>query len=394
MIIDDLQIADCGLTEAQLIDIRRYLHQIPELALQEVQTSATLKAIMHQFKQDHIEIITLPELPTAILVKVHGTNAQRTIGYRTDMDALAVSEDNDLSFKSTNPGKMHACGHDIHMTVALGILSYFANHQPSDNLIFIFQPAEENFAGGMRLYESGILSGANQIDELYALHTNPDLAAGTIGCRNGTLFAGTTEIHAEFTGISGHAAFPHQANDMVVALSQWLVQLQTIVARNVDPIKGGVVTIGNVSAGTANNVIAGSAQAHGTIRALQQPTIDLIKERVTAITRGIEASFGCQIKLTLNQDGYFPVVNAPQITARFINYVSSNPAINYVETQPAMTGEDFGYLVAKIPGMMFWLGVDSPAALHSSKYLANEAAIMAAVKTMIGFIESRMKEED
>lgn len=394
MLIDDLQATKECLTASQLLTIRRYLHQIPELALQEYETSATLKTIIAQFDQQYLEVITVSDLPTAILVKVQGKNARRTLGYRTDIDALAVTEDNDLAFKSIHPGKMHACGHDIHMTVALGLLSYFASHQPTDNIIFIFQPAEENFAGGMRLYQSGILSGPNHIDELYALHTNPDLAAGTIGCRNGTLFAGTTEIHAEFTGISGHAAFPHQANDMVVALSQWLVQLQTIVARNVDPIKGGVVTIGNVSAGTANNVIAGSAQAHGTIRALQQDTIDLIKMRVEAITRGIEVSFGCQIELTLNQDGYFPVVNESKITQRFIKYVENNPEIKYIETQPAMTGEDFGYLLSKIPGMMFWLGVDSPASLHSSKYVANEDAIMAAVKTMIGFIESRMKEED
>lgn len=382
------------LNAEDLITLRRHFHQIPELALTEVETCAYIRKVLAQFDQTNLTIIDVPDLPTATIVKIQGSKPKRNIGYRTDIDALAVTEDNNLEFKSQYEGKMHACGHDLHMTVALGIISYFANQQPEDNLIFIFQPAEENYAGGMRLYESGVLSNDLQLDEIYALHTNPDLPAGAIGCREGTLFAGTTEIHAKFTGVSGHAAFPHTANDMVIALSQWLVQLQTIVSRNIDPIKGGVVTIGQVSAGSANNVIAGEAQAHGTIRALQQPTIDLIKERVTAITKGIELSFGCQIDLKLNQDGYFPVVNEPTIMRRFISYMQQNDDIEYIETAPAMTGEDFGYLVSKIPGMMFWLGVDSPAPLHSSKYLAHESAIDKAVSAMISFLDNRMKAED
>lgn len=382
------------LTDADLIRMRRHLHQIPELALNETQTCAYIRQVLATFDQQFLTIIDVPNLPTATIVKITGSQPKRNIGYRTDIDALAVVENNDLPFKSLHPGQMHACGHDVHMTIALGLINYFASNQPSDNLIFIFQPAEENFAGGMRLYQSGILTGALQLDEIYALHTNPDLPAGTIGCRNGTLFAGTTEIHAKFTGLSGHAAFPHTANDMVIALSQWLVQLQTIIARNVDPIKGGVVTIGQVNAGTANNVIAGSAEAHGTIRALQQPTIDLIKERVTAITHGIELSFGCQIDLKLNQDGYFPVVNDSLLTKRFIEFMQVNPTVDYVETAPAMTGEDFGYLVAKIPGMMFWLGVNSPAPLHSGDYVADEKAIAAGINAMTAFLIERMKEEE
>ena len=151
---------------------------------------------------------------------------------------------------------MHACGHDIHMTVALGVLSYFASHRPKYNMTFIFQPAEENASGGMKLYQSGELDEWMP-DEIYALHDNPQLPAGTIGCRKGTLFAGTCEIHVKFIGKSGHAAYPHQANDMVVAGAQFVNQIQTIVSRNVDPIQSGVVTLGHFSAGTTGNVISG-----------------------------------------------------------------------------------------------------------------------------------------
>lgn len=164
---------------------------------------------------------------------------------------------------------MHACGHDIHMTVALGILSYFASNQPDTDLVFIFQPSEENHSGGMLLYQSGALDEWMP-DEIYALHDNPQLPAGAICCLNGTLFAGTCEIHADFNGKSGHAAYPHNANDMVVAASAFVMQTQTVVSRNVDPIEGGVVTLGHLNAGDTGNVIAGHAHIDGTIRSLTQ----------------------------------------------------------------------------------------------------------------------------
>lgn len=382
------------LDETTLINIRRHLHMIPELALAETQTSAYIRQVIAQYQTKHVQVYTVPTLPTATIVKIKGYAPKRNLGYRTDIDALAINENNKLAFKSQHQGIMHACGHDVHMTIALGLVAYFAKQQPQDNIIIIFQPAEENFAGGMKLYDSGILTGELALDEIYALHTRPDLPAGAIGCRVGTLFAGTTEIHAKFKGLGGHAAFPQETKDMVVALTQWVNQLQTIIARNVDPIKGGVVTIGQISAGSANNVIAGSAQAHGTIRALQQETIEIIKARIMAISTGIATSFDCKIDVELNQAGYLPVVNPPKITQRFIDYVSHTTTIDYREVPPAMTGEDFGYLLSKIPGMMFWLGVDSPAPLHSSDYLVNEQALKKAQDILIDFLTDRMKAED
>lgn len=378
------------LTSAQLIKIRRDLHQIPELALHEYQTQKYLLQIIGNFNQKYIEIRTCPELPTAILVLVRGSKPQKTIGYRTDIDGLPVQEQTDLPFSSRNRGQMHACGHDIHMTVALGILDYFCDHQPQDNLLFFFQPAEESESGGKKAYEAGIFTDKWRPDEFFALHDTPDLPTGTIGCRLGTLFAGTTEINIDLYGKDGHAAYPQQANDMVVAAAALIEQIQTIISRSIDPIAGGVITIGKVRAGTVRNAIAGHAHLEGTIRGLTQKMIEEIDQRLRDVTQGIAHSYNAKVDLQLNQGGYWPVENNPQITAEFIKYMKENAQINYQEMQPAMTGEDFGYLLAQIPGTMFWLGVDNDSQLHSATFNPHEEAIEVGIKAVVGFLLSHM----
>lgn len=378
------------LTSEQLIKIRRDLHQIPELALHEYQTQKYLLQVIGNFNQKYIEIRTCPELPTAILVLVRGSKPQKTIGYRTDIDGLPVQEQTDLPFSSRNRGQMHACGHDIHMTVALGILDYFCDHQPQDNLLFFFQPAEESESGGKKAYEAGIFTDKWRPDEFFALHDTPDLPTGTIGCRLGTLFAGTTEINIDLYGKDGHAAYPQQANDMVVAAAALIEQIQTIISRSIDPIAGGVITIGKVRAGTVRNAIAGHAHLEGTIRGLTQKMIEKIDQRLRDVTQGIAHSFNAKVDLQLNQGGYWPVENNPQITAEFIKYMKENAQINYQEMQPAMTGEDFGYLLAQIPGTMFWLGVDNDSQLHSATFNPHEEAIEVGIKAVVGFLLSHM----
>ncbi|GEO70215.1 N-acetyldiaminopimelate deacetylase [Levilactobacillus acidifarinae] len=379
------------LTEDQLIQIRRHLHQIPELALHETQTHAYLKEVIASFSQVYLTVHEDSRLPTALLVRVAGSRPQRTIGYRTDIDALPVSEPADHAVRSQHPGVMHACGHDIHMSVALGILSYFATHQPLDNLVFFFQPAEESESGGKRAYDLGLFTGDYRVDEFYGLHDNPDLPTGTIGCRNGTLFAGTTEVNLTVHGKSGHAAFPHEATDAVVIAAALILQLQTIISRDIDPTRCGVITFGKVTAGTIRNVIAGEARLEGTIRGLTQEMLLRIRQRVQEVANGVAATYNATIDVDFNQGGYYPVENNPKLTQRFITYMQRAPQVAFQETRPAMTGEDFGYLLAQIPGTMFWLGVDSPGALHAATFVPHEAAIIAGVTAMTGFLEQRMQ---
>lgn len=376
------------LTNDQLIQIRRQLHQIPELGLEEFETQKYLLRVIQKMPQD---FLTVKTNHTAILVHVTGRDTSYTIGYRTDIDGLPVTEATGLPYASKHPGKMHACGHDMHMTVALGLLSSFASAQPEHNFLFIFQPAEENASGGKRLYESGALD-AWMPDEIYALHDNPQLPTGAIGCCLGTLFAGTCEIHIKLHGRSGHAAYPHLANDMVVVGAELVTQLQTIVSRNVDPIEGAVVTLGHFNAGTTMNVIAGEAQIDGTIRALTQKMNLHVQQRVRDIVHGIEVMYGCQVDLKLEQGGYLPVENDPELTKDFITFMTDQPETEFIETKPAMTGEDFGFMLSKIKGTMFWLGVDSPHALHSDQLAPHEAAIGQGIAAIEPFLRHRDKQ--
>ncbi|MEE6634924.1 N-acetyldiaminopimelate deacetylase [Limosilactobacillus pontis] len=380
------------LTEEQLIHVRRHLHEIPELALHEYQTHDYLLEVIHEFNQANLEIRVPDDLPTAILVLVHGRQPARTIGYRTDIDALPVEEQTGLPFASRHPGVMHACGHDIHMTVALGVLSFFSTHQPKDNLLFFFQPAEESDYGGKRAYEAGIFTGKWHPDEFYGLHDNPDLPAGEIGCRMGTLFAGTTEVNIDINGKGGHAAYPQDANDTVVAAASLIMQVQTIISRSIDPIASGVITLGKIRGGTIRNVIAGHTRIEGTIRGLTQEMIEHIGHRLQAVCDGVATSFGLDVDLELNQGGYWPVENDPSLTKRFIDYMQQNPDVNFIETAPAMTGEDFGYLLAQFPGTMFWLGVDDDSQLHSATLTPKDDAIQKGVDAITGFLNYRMQE--
>ena len=382
------------LKEDDLITIRRHLHQIPEVALEEVETHAFLMQVIGMMDQKFLKILEPKELPTAILVRVQGSDPSRTIGYRTDIDGLPVDEKTGLPYASQHPGKMHACGHDMHMTVALGVLDYFASHQPKDNLVFFFQPAEESEAGGRRAYELGLFEGEWRPDEFYGLHVNPKMQTGVIGCRMGTLFAGTTEVNIDVIGKGGHAAFPQDAKDAVVAASALVMQVQTIISRSINPIESGVITLGKFEAGTIRNVIADHARLEGTIRGLTQVMIEKIKERVQEICEGIERSFEVEVRLGLNQGGYFPVENDPVLTKRFIRFMKENPDVVYEEVPPAMTGEDFGYLLHQFPGTMFWLGVDGGAQLHESSMSPKEGAIQKGITAITEFLEYRMITEE
>lgn len=370
-----------------LIKIRRELHQIPEIGLEEYKTQAYLLERIAEITagKAYVEQRTWR---TGILVFVKGTSPEKTIGWRTDIDGLPITEDTGLEFASLHEGRMHACGHDMHMTIALGLLESLVQTQPKDNLLFLFQPAEENAAGGMLMYEDGAFEEWLP-DEFYALHVRPDLKVGDIATNTGTLFAGTCEVFITFKGKGGHAAFPHEANDTLVAAAYFVTQVQTVISRNVDPIQGGVVTFGSFHAGETNNVIADKAQLHGTIRSLTQEMSLHIQERVKTIAQGVAASFGMTVEIELRQGGYLPVENNPALAKNLIDYFEKNLDVHLIQCQPAMTGEDFGYLLHKIPGVMFWLGVDTPYALHHPKMTPKEEALEPAVAAISGFLKQQ-----
>ncbi|TCP57696.1 N-acetyldiaminopimelate deacetylase [Tumebacillus sp. BK434] len=366
---------------SKFADIRRALHRIPEPGFQEFKTQAFLLRYLQQLPQERLELKTWR---TGILAKVKGLNPTRRIAYRADMDGLPITEDTSYEFRSEHEGYMHACGHDVHMTIGLGVLTHFVEHPVDDDLIFLFQPAEEGPGGAQPMIASEEFQ-AWKPDMIFALHIAPEYPVGTIALRPGILFANTSELFIDLKGKGGHAAFPHTANDMVVAAAHLTTQLQSIVARNVDPLDSAVVTIGKITGGTRQNIIAEHARLEGTIRTMSLDSMKKVKSRIEALVKGIEAGFECEAQIDYGSN-YCQVFNNEALTTEFMDWVRETGEVNLIECPPAMTGEDFGYFLEAIPGFLFWLGADTPYGLHHAKIEPSEQAIDVAVRLMSNYL--------
>jgi N-acetyldiaminopimelate deacetylase len=363
------------------IDIRRELHKIPELGFKEFKTQQLLLNYISNYKNERVEIKTWK---TGIFVFLHGINPKKTIAYRTDMDGLPIIENTGLPFSSSHEGMMHACGHDFHMSIALGILTFFINNPVDNNLLFIFQPAEEGPGGAKPMIESEIYQ-LWKPDEIYALHVAPELKTGIVSTKTGTLFAACSEVDIKIIGKSSHGARPHLGTDTIVIASHLISQFQTIISRNLDPISASVLTIGEFHSGTARNIISDSAVLKGTIRALDSNGIEKIKSFMNRIISGVEASFNCLIEVSYNHE-YVEVYNDELLTNSFIDFTRECCPNSFQLSDFAMTAEDFGFFLKDIPGMMFWLGVDSMSGLHTPTLIPDEKAIPFAIEFMIKFL--------
>ena len=370
-----------GSSLSSYVDIRRDLHRIPELGFAEFKTQKYLLDYLSRLPQDRLEIKTWR---TGVLVKVKGTQPTRILGYRTDIDGLPIHEETEYEFRSEHPGQMHACGHDFHMAIALGILTHFVNHPVRDDLLFIFQPAEEGPGGALPMLKSEEFQQWRP-EVLFGLHIGPDYPVGTIATRPGILFANTSELYIDLVGTSGHASLPHRANDMVIAASQLAMQLQTIISRNIDPLDSAILTLGKVTIGTKQNIIPGNARLEGTIRTLSMESMERIKKRIRALVRGIEEGFACEAHIDWGAN-YCQVENEESLTREFIDWARRETDVQVVECREAMAGEDFGYFLREIPGWMFWLGVDSPHGLHHPQIDPKEEAIPVAIDLMIRWL--------
>ncbi|MGE8206717.1 N-acetyldiaminopimelate deacetylase [Heyndrickxia sp. NPDC080065] len=371
------------MAESTFVQIRRELHQIPELGFQEFKTQMFLLNYIQSLPNDRLLI---RKWRTGLLVKVLGLSPEKTIGYRTDIDGLPIEEQTGLPFKSEHTGRMHACGHDFHMSIALGVLTYFVQHPIQDDLLFIFQPAEEGPGGAEPILKSEELKDWKP-DIIFALHIAPEYPVGTIAVKEGLLFANTSELFIDFKGKGGHAAYPHQTNDMIVAASYFVTQLQSIISRNVDPLDSAVITVGKITGGTVQNIIAESARLEGTIRTLSVEAMRKVKHRIEALVKGIENGFECEAHIDYGSM-YHQVYNHEQPTKHFMEFLQQKNDVNLFVCKEAMTGEDFGYMLKEIPGFMFWLGVDSPYGLHHAKLQPKEEAIDFSISVITDYIET------
>ncbi|MDX8364883.1 N-acetyldiaminopimelate deacetylase [Cytobacillus sp. IB215665] len=365
----------------RFIKIRRDLHQIPELGYEE---NKTQQYLINYLSTLNAERFVMKKWKTGLFVKVAGTNPQQTIGYRADIDGLPITEETGYEFSSKHQGNMHACGHDFHMSIALGVLTHIVNHPIRDDVLFLFQPAEEGPGGALQMLNSEIMK-AWKPDEIFALHIAPEYPVGTIATKEGLLFANTSELFINLKGKGGHAAYPHHTNDMVVAACSLVSQLQSIVSRNVNPLDSAVVTIGKITGGTVQNIIAENARLEGTIRTLSEKAMNNVKNRITSIVNGIEIGYQCEVEIDFGSN-YYEVNNHSVKTREFMQFVNDQTDVKMIECTEAMTGEDFGYLIKDIPGFMFWLGVDSPYGLHHAKLMPNEQAIPVAINLITQYI--------
>lgn len=370
-----------------LLDIRRDLHRIPELGFQEVKTNAYLLERILELPQDRLTIIPWK---TGIVVKVEGLQGNKTIGWRTDIDGLPIPEATGLAFKSEHEGQMHACGHDVHMTIAIGLLRNFVANPINDHIVIIFQPAEEGPGGAFPMREWLKSEHPELIpDQIFAFHIAPEYPVGTVATRPGLLFANTSELFIDLIGTEGHAAYPHQSRDMSIAAATLLLQLQTIVSRTLNPMEPAVVTVGKMTSGTVQNIISGKARLEGTFRAMDAETMTIIKEKIESLCRATEIAFDCGIQLDFGFT-YYQVKNDETLATEFLAFAEQDSSTNAILCGAAMTGEDFGFFLEEIPGVLFWAGVDSPYGLHHAKLNPNEAII----DYLIPFVASYFREID
>ncbi len=369
---------------SKFVSIRRDLHQIPELGFQEFKTQAYLLEYLQTLPQERLEIETWR---TGIFVFVKGTDPKQTIGYRTDMDGLPIAELTGHDFASQHEGKMHACGHDVHMSIALGVLTEVVMKPIRDNMLFLFQPAEEGPGGAKDMVATATFLKWKP-DFIIAFHIAPEYPVGTFATKPGLLFANTSEVFVDFKGLGGHAAFPHLANDMVVACGQFVSQIQSVVSRNVNPLDSAVITFGKMFAGTANNIIAENARLEGTIRTLSPESMQMVKNRLEEMANGFALSYHCEVKLSYGS-AYYQVENDEMLTNEFMEFVQENKDLTVILSDKLMAGEDFGFMIKEVPGFLCLVGVGSPFGLHHAKLNPNEDAIEKTIQLATKYLQRK-----
>lgn len=340
--------------QPQLVKWRRRFHQQPELGFREHLTAAFIARQLQEWGIDHQTGIA----ETGIVAIIPGIQPGPVLAIRADMDALPILEQNRVSYRSQHDGIMHACGHDGHTAIALGTACYLAKHRHefAGTVKIIFQPAEEGPGGAEPMIQAGVLKQPD-VDAIIGLHLWNNLPVGTVGIRSGAMMAAVELFDCVIQGKGGHGAMPHQTVDSIVVGAQIVSALQTIMARNVDPLKAGVVTIGRFHAGEAMNVIADNARLSGTVRYFDRELDGFLSDRIEQIIAGICQSHGATYHLDYRKL-YPPLINDPAI-ANLIRSIAGNvvetPADIVPECQ-TMGGEDMAFFLEEVPGCYFFLG--------------------------------------
>ncbi len=371
----------------EMIEIRRHLHQYPELSFQEEKTA---QYIADFYRGKDVEIETNVGNGYGIIVTIKGKEPGKTVGLRADFDALPITEETDVPFKSKNEGVMHACAHDAHTAYLMVLADCLIQLKDEFNgtVKIIHQHAEEQPPGGAKsIVESGKL---DDLDAIFGVHLLPMAPAGTVGYHSGYTFNGRTYFKLVIQGTGGHGSSPHTANDAIVAGAYFVTAVQTVVSRRINPLSAGVVTIGSFDGKGSFNVIKDSIEIEGDIRYSDNETQEVIRKEFHRIVQGIEALFGVKCTLEYVPD-YPPLYNDPELTdfvAKTLEEHKDNTVIKEVVPFPRMSpSDDFAYYLEKIPGSYFFIGctpkgVEKPYFNHHPKFDIDEDAILVAAKAV------------
>jgi amidohydrolase len=382
----------------QVITWRRQIHQHPELGFEETLTAQFITEKLTSWGIDFQANIAKTGIVATIQGNLQGDRPGKVLAIRADMDALPIQEQNDLEYQSQHPGKMHACGHDGHVAIALGTACYLASHRHtfSGTVKIIFQPAEEGPGGAKPMIIAGVLQNP-QVDAIIGLHLWQQLPLGTVGVRSGALMAAVETFHCTILGRGGHGAIPQQTVDSIVVAAQIVNALQTIVARNIDPIDSAVVTVGKFHAGTACNVIADTAQLSGTVRYFNPAYADYFHPRIEQLISGVCTMHGATYDL--HYEKFYPPVINDEKMANFVREVAlevvtetdlqGNLVTPHCQT---MGGEDMSFFLQEVPGCYFFLGsanVDRGLTFphHHPQFNIDETALALGMEIFIRCVE-------
>lgn len=368
---------------------RRQLHEHPELAFKEYQTSDFVAAKLTEFGL----AVDRGLGGTGVVGTLHRGSGGPTIGIRADMDGLPIREANDFPHASKTPGIMHACGHDGHVSIALAAARVCSELDDLEGTVhFIFQPAEENEGGAREMVKEGLFDRF-PCDSIYALHNWPGLELGYVGIRAGPIMGAMATFEVKLSGKACHAALPHEGADVVVAAGQLVTALQTVVSRNVDPAQTSVLSITQIHAGDAINACPGACVLRGTARWLDDVTGTLIERRIGELADTIARSFSCDASVTFQR--CFPVtVNNADVAESLRNVVLHRVSgLAPIDVAPSLTAEDFAFMLEEVPGCYFWLGSGPAAAgsgLHSPRFDFNDEVIPFGVQIWVSLVSQSL----
>jgi amidohydrolase len=372
----------------ELTAIRRDLHAHPEIGFEEVRTSGI---VAEKLAQWGVEVHRgLGGTGVVGVLKGKGQGTKR-IGLRADMDALPMEENTNLKWRSTIPGRFHGCGHDGHTTMLLGTARYLAETRNFDGTVhFIFQPAEEGLGGARAMIKDGLFEKF-PCDEIYGLHNAPDLDHGELAVLPGPAMAGADFFDITITGYGAHGAMPERSKDPVVIAMTLGQALQTIVSRNVSPNEPAVLSITQIHAGSAYNVIPGEAKLAGTVRAFSDEVRALIRERMRILCAGTAAAFGVEISVDI-RDIFSVLVNQEEHSRVVADVARTvvDPAKVTMRSRPKMGSEDFADMLQAVPGAYFWLGHDGSVPVHNPGYTLDDKILPIGASVFARIIETRL----